>query len=272
MARLAVDDVTFGHDWQSDTVTRVAGVDGCRGGWAVAVIEVELDAPADLATAAVAANRLNPTSAPIRLRHRSFDVIRHLTEVIADPDLAVICIDIPIGLPGPSGTRACDIQARHLLSPHGARVFAAPVRPTLDHIDDYRAACAISREVCGRALSKQAWHILGKIAEADAVATDPRLLECHPEVSFALLQGGTPITATKRSASGRAQRVALLSDVIERLPITDLPRGDDHLDALACAWSAARVVAGRAMTLPTDPGIRGDRGLDSAGRRMRIVG
>ncbi len=261
VARLAVDDVAFGHGWQSGTVTLIAGIDGCRGGWAVARLEL-IDATAGA--------RGGTTTRPL-LRFHSVDVVTRLADLITDPALAAICIDIPIGLPGPSGTRACDVQARRLLRPHGSRVFAAPVRATLAHIDDYPAACTASRDVCGRALSKQAWHILGKIAEADAVGTDPRVHECHPELAFASLHAGTPIAATKRTASGRAQRVHLLAQTIDRLPVADLPRGDDHLDALACAWSAARVLAGQAVFLPTDPDVPGDRGPDLAGRWMRIV-
>ena len=214
----------------------VAGVDGCRGGWVVAVVD-----SGGLA---------------------SLDVVPTLAEVIAREDLAVIAVDIPIGLPSSDGTRQCDVEARQALRPFGSRVFPAPVRESLTHLDDYAAACAASRAVCGNAMSRQAWNILGKIAEADAIALDPRVYECHPEVSFAAL-AGAPVAQRKKTREGREIRLSLLR---EWLPgIGDPGFGDDGLDALACAWTASRILAGCARPLPDGPTPR-----DAADRPMRI--
>ena len=200
-----------------------------------------------------------------RARLLGIDVVADLAAVAGDARSQVIAVDIPIGLPDTEASRECDRLARQVIRPHGARVFPAPVRATLAHVDDYAAACAASRAACGKAPSKQAWHILGKIAEADALADDPRLVECHPEVAFAMMARGV-VAESKKTPDGRRIRRELLTDWLPDLPDTDLPRGDDALDALACAWTAARILTGVARQWPD-----GLAPLDSRGRPMRIV-
>lgn len=219
---------------------RVAGVDGRQGGWVVAVVAVD-GAPelVDLA------------------------YTRDLAAMVEASDAAAIAIDMPIGLPDAEGRRECDLAARRLLRPYGSRVFPAPVRATLDHIDDYPAACEASIATCGKSLSKQTWNLLRAIREVDACADDARLVECHPEVAFALL-ARAPIDAVKKSAEGRRLRLAALRTWLPDL--ADPPYGDDGLDALACAWTAARIATGTAVTLPA-----GEVPRDAAGRPMRIV-
>ena len=95
------------------------------------------------------------------------------------------------------------------------------------------------------------------------MADDPRLVEVHPELSFAELAGTGPL-ARRRHAAGRAARLALLRGWLPGAATT-CRRGDDGLDALAAAWSARRWLAGRARTLPEHPPY------DERGRPMRIV-
>ncbi len=222
--------------------TTVMGVDGCPGGWIAARVAIG--------------------STP---RLLGFEVVTALTELIADTDCAVIAIDIPIGLPDAEGSRACDRLVRQVLRPFGSRVFPAPVRATLPFVDDYRGACDASRAVCGKALSKQAWHILGKIAEADELAHDPRIVECHPEAAFALMGDGV-IAESKKTAAGRDIRVGLLRAWLADLDEAAIPRGDDALDALACAWTATRIVTGVARQWPP-----GNPPRDLRNRPMRII-
>ena len=177
------------------------------------------------------------------------------------PDLTVIAIDMPIGL-SDAGSRACDVAARKLLRPHASRVFPAPPRAALGSVDDYDAACRAALTATGKSLSKQTWNLLRSIAEVDALADDPRLVECHPELAFALMQGH-PIDERKKTPQGRERRLDLLRRWLPDLG--DPAYGDDGLDALACAWSAARVAGGTAITLPADEVPR-----DDAGRPMRI--
>ncbi len=193
-------------------------------------------------------------------RLESLDYVAPLAPALA-PDLAVIAIDMPIGL-SDDGPRACDIAARRLLQPHGTRVFPSPPRVSLGHVDDYAAACAAAIAATGKSLSKQTWNLLASIREVDAIADDPRIVECHPELAFALMQGH-PVDERKKTVEGRARRLDLLRGWLPDLG--DPAYGDDGLDALACAWSAARIATGQALTLPA-----GEVPRDGAGRPMRI--
>jgi len=225
----------------------VIGADGARGGWIVASVSLDASESAELIDITYTA---------------------HISAALTD-EVAILAVDMPVGLPG-SGARVCDREARALLRPHGSRVFPAPVRAALDHIDDYAAACHVSRMVSGVALSKQAWHLLPKIREVDAIADDPRIHECHPEVAFALMNGST-VAASKKSATGAAERRALLRTALALPADWTPPRlpgaADDVLDALACAWSAVRIARGESITLGRSDGVVP---RDSRGRPMRI--
>ncbi len=216
---------------------RIAGVDGRRRGWVIALVDIAGQ----------------PTLQDLSY-HNS------LTDVLAS-DVRAIAIDMPIGL-ADEASRECDVAARRLLRPHGSRVFPAPPRSTLPYADDYARACEVSRETAGKAISRQTWNLLPAIAEVDGFADDPRLVECHPEISFALMNGH-PLDEGKKTPEGRAVRLDLLR---RWLPELDDPQfGDDGLDALACTWSAARIVEGAALTLPA-----GELHRDAQGRPMRI--
>lgn len=223
---------------QAGLVVAVAGVDGRRGGWVVARVETE------------------PSPELI-----SLDYIAPLAPTVADPALHVIAIDMPIGL-ADDGPRACDVAARKLLRPHGSRVFPAPVRAVLAHPEDYEAACQASIEASGKSLSRQTWNIVRAINEVDALAGDSRLVECHPEVAFAIMHGH-PVDERKKTLEGRHLRLELLRRWLPDLG--DPAYGDDGLDALACAWSAARVASGVAITMPHGVVL-----TDSRGYPMRI--
>jgi len=217
---------------------RVAGVDGRRGGWVVAIVELSGDP-----------------------RLESLEYVAPLAPTLVD-DLAVIAIDMPIGL-SDEGPRACDVAARKLLQPHGTRVFPAPPRVTLAHTRDYEAARKAAISATGKSLSKQTWNLLPAITEVDALADDNRIVECHPELAFALMQGH-PVDERKKTPEGRARRLDLLRRWLPDLG--DPAYGDDGLDALACAWSASRIARGEALTLPA-----GEIPVDDAGRPMRIT-
>ena len=218
-------------------MTVVVGVDGRRGGWVAAVVDI--------------------TQEP---RLLSLDYVAPLAPFLTNR-FAAIAIDMPIGL-SDDAPRACDLAARKLLRPHGTRVFPAPPRAALAHADRYDAACEAALSVSGKSLSKQTWNLLRAIAEIDALADDPRIVECHPEIAFALMNGH-PIDERKKTPAGREVRLDLLRRWLPDLP--DPAYGDDGLDALACAWSAARIARGEALTLP-----HGEVPRDEAGRPMRI--
>ncbi|MEB3321681.1 MAG: DUF429 domain-containing protein [Synechococcaceae cyanobacterium] len=229
---------------------RLLGVDGCRAGW----LAVEHAPGADLAEAT-----LHPTA-------------RSLADT---PGWAWIAIDIPIGLPE-RGCRTCDLQARQLLGPRRSSVFPAPIRAVLP-ARSHGEACALSRKVQNAGIPVQAFHLLGKIGQVDRLlrsepARAKRMVESHPEVAFLVWNGGRPMRHPKRTAAGRAERLALVEQLhpgsfahirsrFRRRDVAD----DDILDALALLRTAGRLARGEALLL----GAPGDR--DGRGLPMRIA-
>ncbi|HEX4162934.1 MAG TPA: DUF429 domain-containing protein, partial [Acidimicrobiales bacterium] len=169
-------------------------MDGCRAGWVVATM------PAAGAVTSCGAVDV-----------RVIPSLGALVPGLESGRLAAAAIDIPIGLAA-GGPRDCDREARRLLGPRRSSVFPAPVRPVL-HATSYAEACEISREHCGKGVSKQLYNILGKIRESDHVMSprlQAQLFEACPELSFALMHGGAPMRHTKRTQEGRDERVAAL--------------------------------------------------------------
>jgi predicted RNase H-like nuclease len=221
---------------------RALGVDGARGGW------VAVEVVGSVSTARV-------------LRWHRLPAITDVVALAAD----VVGIDMPIGLPD-RGRRAADLAAKSMLGAAHPRVFLTPPRGVLD-ADDYQDAARLHRNLTdGLGLSIQTWNIVARIREVDAVADDPRLIEVHPELSFAVLVGAGALPS-KKTAAGRTARLAALGWWLPGLD--EVPGGDDGIDALACAWSALRWYAGTARTLPELPSGGVDR--DARGRPMRIV-
>ena len=77
----------------------------------------------------------------------------------------------------------------------------------------------------------------------------------HPEVSFHALARRP--AASKRQWNGQMERRALLAGVGIRIPDVLGEAGtvavDDILDAAVAAWSAGRIAAGEAVSLPSPP-------------------
>lgn len=174
----------------------------------------------------------------------------------AHPKAAVVAVDIPIGLPE-KGTRRADVEARRALPGKASSVFLTPPREVLSAAD-YPDANRLCRRLSSRGLSRQSYSLFPKIREIDAI-DDPRLREVHPEVSFARL-AGEPVAESKRSWTGAARRRALLASAGIKIPddLGDAGRlaaADDVLDAAVAAWSAARIAAGQATSLPVRPEV-----------------
>ena len=224
----------------------VLGVDGCRGGW-------------------VGALWLDGAPGPVVLAASEFGaLVREATRVCTGAGgLQVVGVDIPIGLPD-AGPREADRLARQALPGRAASVFSTLVRPAYE-APHYAAARSVAVERTGRSASAQAFALGRKILEVDAwLRRQPRsrVVEVHPEVSFAALNGGEPIPAGKKTPAGMTARRATLE--AEGMRVPDLPRGlggvgeDDLLDACAVAWSARRVARGEARSLPDPPEVFSD--------------
>jgi len=238
---------------------QVAGVDGCKAGWFVAV--ASLTKQGDLAS-------------PGEWTLRNVWIADSFREVLSNTvDCLLVCVDIPIGLSSDTKPRRCDVAARKLLGRRASSVFPAPIRPCLSAAD-YVSACKVNFERTGKKLSKQSFALLKKIHEVDDLmspALQERVREIHPEVLFWALNGNQPMPHNKKAVPGQAQRHKLLEGVLadmDSVLAQAPPRGyvmDDALDALAAAWTAGRTVLGKAKTLPERPE------LDSKGLRMEIV-
>lgn len=219
---------------QSVTTERVLGVDACRGGW------VGVSLGLDSMSAYFASN------------------IRDLiARAVLDGPLDVVAIDMPIGLPD-SGRRQADVLAKAAVGERRSSVFMTPVRAALD-AGDHAAANLINRERAGEGLSVQAFSLKIKLQEVEGWvrATELRVVEVHPEVSFAQLAGG-PLNVRKATWAGAERRRALLAgvgiDLVGELDSAGRAAAvDDVLDAAVAAWTARRVARSEAILMPDPP-------------------
>jgi len=215
---------------------RVTGVDACRGGWVATSLEVSPTETRPVVTV-------------------TFDV--RLTALLApEPDAAgttVVGIDMPLGLLE-TGWREAERAARRLLGPRRSSVFAIPPRAVWAETS-YKAANQRCRELTGQGFSIQAWGLRAKLLEANQYrqTCGHRLYEVHPELAFGAL-AGAPLVASKHTGTGRDLRRELLARAgIQIPPETPATLLGDVLDAAAVAWSAQRIAAGRAVTVPAAP-------------------
>jgi predicted RNase H-like nuclease len=221
----------------------VLGVDGWRGAWV--------------------GSRLDGRSVTLL-------ALTDVAAVLAVPDVEVVAIDMPIGLPD-DGVRACDDAARARLRGSGAAgsVFPTPVRAVLA-TDDYAEARVLSRAATSppRAPSAQAFQLVKAIRALDDALGDPpleRVVEVHPELAFRALDPA--VRDRKGSARGTVQRLRALRRVMDvEEALAAAPVGVpviDALDACAAAWSARRIADGVAECV-------GDGRTDARGRPMRV--
>jgi predicted RNase H-like nuclease len=217
----------------------VAGVVPCSRGWLVAGAKV-----------------LGVTIAPELPR-----LLATFLEVVDDrPAFSVVGLYLPVGRLDEAvpGGRNCEREARALLGPRrGAAIRSAPVRSSGDGGD----SPAIPRGLAER---------FEEVERDMAPYRQRTIYEVHPELSFYQLNEDRPLQHPKRSAEGRLERRALLETRIagvDRVLDTPVPgvRRTHLADAVACMWTARRIL-GRAMTrLPLDPE------WDSLGLRMELV-
>ena len=214
--------------------SRVLGVDACKAGW----VGIALGDPEPRAYVAA-------------------DIESLVRQAEQHGPLGVVAVDIPIGLPD-HGRRLADVLAKKAIGPRGSSVFMTPVRRALE-ASDHPAAVVINRELAGQGFSVQAFALKVKVFEVERFThrRSHRILEVHPEVSFAQMQG-RPLISRKSTWAGAERRrqllleqgIALSGDLGLAGRIVGV---DDVLDAGAAAWSARRYAAGVASSLPDPP-------------------
>lgn len=220
----------------------VAGVDGVRDGWVMAITGAAGGSPVE------------------------FSVWHTLDELWSEARarrLRVVAIDMPTGLPG-AERREADLEAYRQLGARRSSLFWTPPLCVLD-ATRHAEANRRSWDETGRGISIQAFNLIPRIRELrDALAPGdfaptarPRAVEVHPESSFVRL-AGEPMSASKRQPAGEEERLDVLAEVFPNIveaavssppPGPPRPGPDDLLDAAAAAWTARRIVAGEADSL-----------------------
>jgi predicted RNase H-like nuclease len=235
-------------------MTWVAGVDGCRAGWIVALVKT---------------GSKSPQPPRVKLCSGFVDVLN------LQPRPSVIAVDIPIGLLDvpKAGGRTCDQEARRALGRRASSIFSPPIRTWLD--------AGSYEHVRSLGMTRQSFGILSKIREVDRLMIpqlQESIYEAHPELAFCTLATGKPTRENKKTPAGREERLRRLEHVPGKLFRTmrrDLAvvsdgftrkqvAPDDILDACVLAWTAVRIAEGRAKRFPHHPG------LDRKGLRMEI--
>ncbi|NJB68786.1 putative RNase H-like nuclease [Desulfobaculum xiamenense] len=244
----------------------IAGVDGARGGWVVALAD---DWP-------------SPTPPTLHLAP-DFAAVVALTK-----QCAAVALDMPIGLPCGSDVRACDMCARSELARRSPQDIKAPSR--LFMVPPREAICAshgdpaefqrLHRLHRGVGAGLPVWGIVPKIIEVDdALGTDPslqeRIVEFHPELAFAHLAG--EVLPSKHTAAGAMRRLATLCDHIPDVARLAVPPNfspvmlDDVLDALVGLSTAAHLATVADRSHPQSRRLPHDAvPTDSRGLRMEI--
>ena len=209
----------------------VLGVDGCPVGWVGVAWDEDV-------TTFVA-----------------LDIEQLVLEARSRFTIEVVAIDTPIALSS-DGDRVPEAHARRRLPGRASTVFSSPALSAL-RAETYDEANAANRAALGKGLSRQAFGILPRIADVhDWLATDPDVpvIEVHPEVCFAAMNGAV-VLEPKRTSAGAAVRRRLLEREGIVVPASRV-RGaapDDVVDAAAAAWTARRFADGMAERLPPEP-------------------
>ena len=143
------------------------GVDGCRGGWIAAVLD----------------------HGDMQLKRYKY--ISSLVEEY--PSFDAFLIDMAIGLRNSKEQERPDDEARKELGPKGSSVFPIPSRDAV-YADGEEAQKQANIRTLGKSLAKQSIAIIPKIRELDTFLNDHpeyknKILESHPEVDFARLNG-----------------------------------------------------------------------------------
>jgi predicted RNase H-like nuclease len=172
-------------------------------------------------------------------------------------DVAVVAIDMPIGLPT-TGRRQADLDVRRFLGVRRSTVFFTPTRAAMEMTTYTEANAAARAAEGGLGLSRQSYALRAKLLDVDTWVRTARMevREVHPEACFAVMAGG-PLASSKATWRGVHERRALLQREGIELPDDLGPAGvagvDDVLDAAAACWSARRIATGAARSFPDPP-------------------
>ena len=214
---------------------KLAGVDGCRSGWIVALAaDWPCQTPAEIHFCA------------------DFTAVLALTK-----RCPAVAVDMPIGLPDGATPRACDLEALQALGRQRSSIFLAPPRSTLGARDPQEFQ-NMHRELRGVGAGLPVWGIVPKMREVNlAIEANPglqkRIFEFHPELTWRRLSQG-PSLAKKKTAAGLLDRIAVLNAKAgnwtssKPYEIPGKPALDDVLDAIS-GLAAAHAFLTRPRTI-----------------------
>jgi predicted RNase H-like nuclease len=231
----------------------VAGVDACRNGWVAVALHAAAGAEVARDVAAGPELALDAAAGPEVAIRAEASLAALLAPWLDQGGGIIVGIDMPLGLLE-KGWREADRAARGLLGPRRSSVFAIPPRAVWAEAS-YPLANERCRELTAQGLSIQAWGLRARLLEANQYreTCGHPLYEVHPELAFAAM-AGRPLAHSKHTPAGRDLRRQLLSRAGIEIPaVTPARLAGDVLDAAAVAWSARRVAAGRAVTVPAEP-------------------
>lgn len=214
------------------------GVDGCRGGWIAAVLDHG------------------------DLRLESYESINSLIERY--PSFDAFLIDMAIGLRNRPDQVRPDDAARKELGAKGSSVFPIPSRDAV-YAKGEEAQKETNLQTLGKSLAKQSLAIIPKIREVDEFLNGHpeyknRILESHPEVDFARLNGSV-LMSRKKEEPGPYERISILSEFLGKEELSGIYgkakelkcNQDDLIDAICLAVTGALYTHGQCETIPEKP-------------------
>ncbi len=230
---------------------RVAGIDGCKGGWVAVIADAGAPQSAQVVCAA------------------SIDTLIKGNNI----DFAVV--DMPIGLVSGPDSRDVESAMCKFLGKKATSVFNTPCRAALDETEHCKAS-EVNKGILRKGLSVQTFALFPKMREVDAIVralgqNQKVLREGHPEVSFKVM-AGRPVLSRKKRFLGGVERYELLN--ARGFPTLDLLKApgdlsfafDDLLDAAALCWSAMRYLNSQHISFPTENPSR-----DAFGLEMQVI-
>ena len=214
------------------------GVDGCRGGWIAAVLDHG------------------------EFRLERYDSISSIVNVY--PAFDAFMIDMAIGLRNSAEQKRPDHDAKIELGAKASTVFPIPSREAV-YAEGEEAQKEANKRTLGKSLAKQSLAIIPKIRELDEFLNEHseyknRILESHPEVAFARLNGSV-VMSRKKEEPGLSVRGHILSEYLDKNDLSglydkakELECGqDDLIDAICLAVTGAMHAHGQTETLPEEP-------------------
>ena len=216
------------------------GVDGCRRGWAAAILD----------------------HGELRL-----EVFNSIADLVKEyPSFDALLIDMAIGLRNNPDQLRPDSAAKKELGIKASSVFPIPSRKAVYSEGETTQKEANIRTL-GKSLAKQSIAIIPKLRELDEFLNNHpeyknRILESHPEVDFARLNGSV-VMSRKKEEPGPSERIYILSKYLDKKDLSglydkakELNCGqDDLIDAICLAVTGALHAHGQSETIPENPEI-----------------